>query len=196
MQWQGRVSDIYIRKCIEWSRKEISKRKKILNLIFGALIFILLLPTLLILGGYYLDSLLHISGILRSTFCEIVGIILIAMGWPLAIWSVYIQYVEGKGTPVPSAPTRKLITSGPYKYCRNPMALGTLLFYLGLAFILKLTSMVFLTLLVLIFLFLFIKLWEEKELEARFGEEYRKYRRMTPFLIPRIWLRTEDHSGE
>jgi len=75
-----RISDIYIRKCIEWSRKEISKRKKILNLIFGALIFILLLPAFLILGGHYLDSLLYISGILRGTFYEILGIILVAMG--------------------------------------------------------------------------------------------------------------------
>ena len=196
--WNGkvRVSDIYIRKCVEWSRKEISKRKKILNLIFGVIIFILLLPAFLILGGHYLDSLLYISGILRGTFYEILGIILVAMGWPLSIWSVYVQYAEGKGTPVPSAPTRKLITSGPYKYCRNPMALGTLLLYLGLAFILKLASMVFLTFLFFISLFLFIKLWEEKELEARLGEEYRKYKRRTPFLIPRIWLRTKDHDGE
>ncbi len=191
-----RVSDIYIRKCIEWSRKEISKRKKILNLIFGAIIFILFLPALLILGSHYLDSLLHISGILCSTFYEILGIILVAVGWPLSVWSVYFQYAEGKGTPVPSAPTRKLITSGPYKYCRNPMALGTLLLYLGLAFILKLTSMVFLTFLFFIFLFLFIKLWEEKELGARFGEEYRKYKKRTPFLIPRIWSRTKDYNGE
>ena len=76
------------------------------------------------------------------------------------------------------------------------MALGTLLLYLGFAFILKLASMVFLTLLFFIFLFLFIKLWEEKELEARFGEEYRKYKRRTPFLIPRIWSRTKDHDCE
>ena len=59
--------NIYVRKCIEWSKKEISKRKKILNLIFGAIIFILLLPALLILGGRYLDSLLYIWNSMRHT---------------------------------------------------------------------------------------------------------------------------------
>jgi len=39
----------------------------------------------------------------------------------------------------------------------------------------------------LLFSTTYIKLVEEKELEARFGEEYREYKRKTPFLIPKIW---------
>jgi protein-S-isoprenylcysteine O-methyltransferase Ste14 len=37
----------------------------------------------------------------------------------------------------------------------------------------------------LLFSTAYIKL-EEKELEARFGEEYKEYKRKTPFLIPKI----------
>jgi len=33
------------------------------------------------------------------------------------------------------------------------------------------------------------KLIEERELEKRFGAEYLKYRRRTPFVIPRFWKR-------
>jgi len=33
---------------------------------------------------------------------------------------------------------------------------------------------------------IYIKLFEEKELEERFGPEYLEYKRKTPFLIPRF----------
>jgi protein-S-isoprenylcysteine O-methyltransferase Ste14 len=37
-----------------------------------------------------------------------------------------------------------------------------------------------------VLLVVYIKSFEEKELEARFGDEYRAYKRNTPFLIPRL----------
>jgi hypothetical protein len=39
---------------------------------------------------------------------------------------------------------------------------------------------------VAILLLAYIKLFEERELEARFGPEYVEYKRTTPFLIPRL----------
>jgi protein-S-isoprenylcysteine O-methyltransferase Ste14 len=33
---------------------------------------------------------------------------------------------------------------------------------------------------------LYLKLFEEKELEERFGSDYIEYKRKTPFLIPRF----------
>ncbi len=105
----------------------------------------------------------------------------------MASWSVYTQHRIGRGTPVPVVPTRRLITSGPYKYCRNPMAFGTLLLYIGLSLIFNSISAIFiLVALVLVPLLLFIKIVEEKELEIRFGHEYTEYKEKTPFLIPRL----------
>jgi protein-S-isoprenylcysteine O-methyltransferase Ste14 len=33
---------------------------------------------------------------------------------------------------------------------------------------------------------MYIKFIEEKELEARFGQEYSEYKKRTPFFIPKI----------
>ena len=44
----------------------------------------------------------------------------------------------------------------------------------------------FLTTLFLLFSTTYIKLVEEKEREARFGGEYKEYKRKIPFLIPKI----------
>ena len=38
-------------------------------------------------------------------------------------------------------------------------------------------------------LLLYVKFIEEKELEARFGVEYKAYKRETPFILPRLRLR-------
>jgi protein-S-isoprenylcysteine O-methyltransferase Ste14 len=93
-------------------------------------------------------------------------------------------YKIGKGTPAPFVPTQKLVISGPYKYCRNPMVFGALLFYTGIASIFNTPSMLLAIFVFFIPFLVFIKLIEEKELEMRFGKEYVEYKKRTSFLIP------------
>ena len=66
------------------------------------------------------------------------------------------------------------------------MLLGAMMYYLGISLWINSLSAIFLTALFLLFSTAYIKLVEEKELEARFGEEYKEYKRKTPFLIPKI----------
>jgi len=42
------------------------------------------------------------------------------------LWSGVMFAVIGRGTPFPSQTARELVISGPYRYLRNPMALGGL----------------------------------------------------------------------
>ena len=59
--------------------------------------------------------------------------------------------------------------------------------YLGAAILFRSIGAVILVLLFAGLLLLYIKRVEEKEMELRFGDEYRSYKRQTPFLIPRFW---------
>jgi len=64
------------------------------------------------------------------------------------------------------------------------MGLGTGILYLGFGIIFNSPSFMFITIFLFTLFFLYYKLIEEKELAARFGEEYLEYKRRTPFLIP------------
>lgn len=174
-----------VEKIVDWSKGKRNSSERIVALFTGAIVFCFLLPLALVLCGYYLDSLFGFPKILEGLIGIILGFLVIIVGWPFALWAVYIQYKIGKGTPLPVVPTQKLIISGPYRYCRNPMMFGTLLFYCGLAIILNSLSMLFLIMLIILFITIYLKLVEEKELEARFGEEYLEYKKRTPFMIPR-----------
>jgi protein-S-isoprenylcysteine O-methyltransferase Ste14 len=73
-------------------------------------------------------------------------------------------------------PTTALVTSGPYRLTRNPMYLGMAFLYAGLALSFGVTwSLAFLPLVLLAVDRLAI-LREEHYLEAKFGEEYRRYK--------------------
>jgi protein-S-isoprenylcysteine O-methyltransferase Ste14 len=77
-------------------------------------------------------------------------------------------------------PTQQVLMRGPYAFSRNPMYLSELVVWLGWAhFYGSLT--VFAGFLAWLALFnLVVVPWEERRLEARFGETYRAYRVRVP----------------
>ncbi len=102
----------------------------------------------------------------------------------------------GRGTPIPIAPTKKLVTTGPYGLCRNPMTLGELLYPMGLALSLGSPSFLVPTWTLLFpIVVAYLKLVEECELGARFGEAYLAYKREVPFMLPRF-RRPRARCGE
>jgi protein-S-isoprenylcysteine O-methyltransferase Ste14 len=113
------------------------------------------------------------------------GALLILAGLPLSLWTIYIQFTLGRGTPIPLMATQKLIITGPYRYSRNPMALGAFIAFFGVAVWLGSLSAIGLALLFPALLLPYIKGFEEREMEARFGDEYLEYKQHTPFIIPR-----------
>ena len=115
----------------------------------------------------------------------IIGGLMILAGRLLAIWTIYLQFTLGRGTPVPVMATQKLITCPPYSYCRNPMALGAIGLYLGVSVAAGSTGAALLASGAAALL-TYIRLVEEREMVARFGEEYLAYRRRVPFIIPRL----------
>jgi protein-S-isoprenylcysteine O-methyltransferase Ste14 len=81
------------------------------------------------------------------------------------------------GTNVPpSQPTTLIATTGPYRWTRNPMYLGMALIYSGLAIGLDGPIAFALLPLVLIAIQTQVIAREERYLEAKFGDDYRRYK--------------------
>lgn len=60
-----------------------------------------------------------------------IAFVLFLIGILFAVWTVYLFWAKGDGTPGPWAPPIKLVIEGPYKYTRNPMITGVLFILLA-----------------------------------------------------------------
>ncbi|MFL7812655.1 MAG: isoprenylcysteine carboxylmethyltransferase family protein [Anaerolineales bacterium] len=170
----------------KWAEREYPITSRILALIPAGLLIVVLIPYFLIRSGPAIDRALGLPSFQLGLAGLIAGVILIVVGMVYALWSIVSQMTRASGTPLPVMPTQKLLISPPFDQCRNPMTLGTILAYLGISVILGSTSGVILAVLISTLLICYLKFIEEKELEARFGEEYLTYKSRTPFIIPRL----------
>ncbi|MGD2142638.1 MAG: methyltransferase [Candidatus Bathyarchaeota archaeon] len=119
------------------------------------------------------------------------AISLLTYGGYFVIEFIILLLDEEGGIPlgdlITSEQSRVLITSGVYSKSRNPMLFGYLLCLCGLVLLEgSLSSAFILPLIYLIIWVVWIKLAEEPALERRFKDEYRRYKKNIPFLIPRF----------
>lgn len=173
--------------------REYSPKQRMMLLAVAAVFFLFLFPALLVTLGRLLDRWLGWPSIQYASLKIILGLLLAFGGWALGLWSNYVQFTLGRGTPVPLMATQTLIVEPPYTYCRNPMALGAIVMYFGVAVLFGSLGAVVLVLPGAVALLSYIKLFEEKEMELRFGQAYLEYKQRTAFLIPR-WLRKRESS--
>jgi protein-S-isoprenylcysteine O-methyltransferase Ste14 len=166
------------------SKKEHSVAVKTVATILGAAGFMAGIPAMVFgLGRLFGGSL-----VLPDGASKIVSIVCFVFGVPWMMSAVFWQLIRGKGTPVPIVPTKKFLQNGPYRYVRNPMMLGFFLYLLGWAFLFD-NAGAFLTAAVIIILLLVeLKTIEEPELEKRFDDAYKEYKKEIPFLLPR-WVK-------
>ena len=83
----------------------------------------------------------------------------------------------------PGVPTTALVTTGPYRFSRNPNYLGAILIALGCTFVANSLWFLAVTVLSAVILELWMIRPEERYLKAAFGENYLRYMRAT-----RRWL--------
>ena len=116
---------------------------------------------------------------LRST--EIV-LIIILISFILIYFSVK-SFSDYKEDPNPTTQSDVLITSGIFKYIRNPMYLALTLFQFGLGASLSFIHISLMSFVTIILLHYFVVKKEEKYLTDRFGSSYISYLNST-----RRWL--------
>ena len=123
---------------------------------------------------------------IKSIPAFVAGILVMLAGTLLLCLTIYNFITIGKGTLAPWFPTGKLIVTGVYRYVRNPMISGVTIILLGES--IAVLSLKIFYWMILFFLInnLFFLVFEEPNLEKRFGKEYIDYKRKVPRWIPRL----------
>ncbi|MBX3388029.1 MAG: isoprenylcysteine carboxylmethyltransferase family protein [Phycisphaeraceae bacterium] len=117
---------------------------------------------------------------------QLLAAALFAAGSMIGLASAWAMATHGLGTPLPIDPARKLVVHGPYRFVRNPMAVGGLCQGLAIA-------VWFASPLIAIYIAAGAIVWqllirpaEERELAARFGKPYAHYREQVRCWWPRL----------
>ena len=115
-----------------------------------------------------------------------IGLVLVIFTGAACLLTVINLAVKGLGAPFAVALSRKLAVDWLYAWTRNPMVLAA--FTLGISLGIWFQSTSFVLWILIIFapaLLFLVKVYEERELEIRFGASYMEYRIKTPMLFPR-----------
>jgi protein-S-isoprenylcysteine O-methyltransferase Ste14 len=113
---------------------------------------------------------------------QIVAALLIAWWAVLVFWAL-IAFRRARTTVLPNRPANSLVTTGPYRYTRNPMYVSFAILYVAAALMMN-TLWPFLVLpLVILTVDRLVIVREERYLSSAFPEEYYGYRRRV-----RRWL--------
>lgn len=105
------------------------------------------------------------------------GSLLMVAGAAFRLWA--LGYISGNKN-------RRIVQEGPYRFTRNPLYFGSLLFGLGMCLLGGSFTAA------LLFIAFFVVVYgaamrvEEQDLEQKFGEDFRRYRLAVPMFVPAV----------
>ena len=107
-----------------------------------------------------------------------IGIVISIFGLLLLIVSVK-SFINNNTTinPLNLKKSTYLVTNGLFRFSRNPMYLGMLLFLVGTSIILNIIGGLIISILFIFYMNFFQIIPEEKALENLFGKDYRNYKK-------------------
>ena len=135
-----------------------------------------------IVVGLLLDWLMpaYVLYVLLSLTARIV-IAVTLIGAGAAVTLPAIRGFRSAGTNVePWKPSNALVTDGIFAWLRNPMYVGATLFLIGLAILLASDWMLVLTVVFTLVMHYGVIRREERYLEVKFGDAYRRYKDVVP----------------
>lgn len=132
--------------------------------------------------------ILEWAGVTRPSpigWVQVVGAATTLLGAAMALSCVVTFAVNGRGTPAPFDPPRKLVVAGPYAFVRNPMYIGADLALAGVAMFYETVTLWVFLLGFIAVTHAFVILYEEPTLNDLFGDSYREYRARVNRWVPR-----------
>jgi protein-S-isoprenylcysteine O-methyltransferase Ste14 len=106
---------------------------------------------------------------------RVLGVLLATGGFSLSSWSV-IHFFQHRVNPDPFKPTTGIITTGPYRYSRNPIYIAFVMIQMGMGVWAQWPWMLITAVPATAIIFFGVILPEERYLEKKFGEDYMNYR--------------------
>ena len=113
------------------------------------------------------------------------GIALMAVGGAIVVLCGAFFVLAGRGTPAPFDPPRAFVVRGPYCWVRNPMYLGAFGVLSGFGLWHASVAILLLTMFAVLLVHIFVVFFEEPQLERRFDESYREYKRSVHRWLPK-----------
>ena len=114
------------------------------------------------------------------------GLLPLGIGLFILLWCVRDFYVSGKGTLAPWDPPKNLVTTGLYRYVRNPMYVGVLLILGGWAIISASPLVSGFSLFMFTAFYFRVKIHEEPWAERTFADQWLDYKNNVPRWIPQL----------
>lgn len=151
-------------------------------------------------SAIFLVFFLYLIRLISQKFAFIIfenQILPIVFGAPfLALGAIYIILSNiqmkriGKGNPADGfnvaigERTKNLMTEGIYKHTRNPMLFGVFTLYIGISLLTNSYAALVFPAIFIAYMSWHVKKFEEPRLLLDFGDEYERYLRKTPMIVP------------
>ena len=139
-------------------------------------------PPIIFVVGFVAGWMLHRAWALpilpggRVFAAVILGWAAIVAGLGLMLWAL-VTFARARTAILPSRPARGIVTSGPYRFTRNPMYVGLAVAYVGFALLVNSVWPIALLPIVIALLTTLVIRREEHYLASAFGPTYAEYTR-------------------
>lgn len=146
------------------------------GLFLETIVFTLLVPGMV---AFWLPSLILDQRRLAWTpswsILQFVALLPLGLGAAVYLRCLWEFAMRGRGIPAPIDHPKELVVTGLYRYVRNPMYLGVLLFLLGESLFLQYPGFFVYAIAWVLFVHFNVLLYEEPNLRRKFGSSYERY---------------------
>ena len=132
------------------------------------------LVSMLVLAAFFLNKLFPLSFAFPKAVVWL-GYALVLIGLGLTI-SAASGFMRARTTLDPHGSVSNIVTSGPYRFSRNPIYLGFVCLMIGFPFIFRTYWGLILSPLLIVLMNWLVIRHEEAYLEKKFGDEYTSYK--------------------
>ena len=165
--------------------------RHVLGLIAGFGFHGVIMPFAIYHVNIFCDGLLGLDPFGDFSWRKPVAIAFLSVGLLFVFWANTYLVLIGKGGPFNyhrivkiSPKTENLVTGGPYRFTRNPMAFGAFTAYLSIPIFIGSLSGILLFFFFFYLSLLYFRNIEEPRLLEEFVDEYARYRRRVSQIIP------------